>query len=89
MLGDEVWPDRVASRRMPAHARDTMLVERARLVDALEASARRQSPREAAKAQVGFDCWLGEVGASGRARPFDRLQGDVHGGAGQGRDQAA
>jgi OOP family OmpA-OmpF porin len=66
MLGDEVWPDRVASRLMPASARETMLVERARLVDALEASARRQSPREAAKAQVGFDCWLGEVGASGR-----------------------
>jgi OOP family OmpA-OmpF porin len=66
MLGDEVWPDRVASRRMSASARDTMLVERARLVDALEASARRQSPREAARAQVSFDCWLGEVGASGR-----------------------
>jgi OOP family OmpA-OmpF porin len=66
MLGDEVWPDRVASRLMPASARDTMLVERARLVDALEASARKQSPREAAKAQVSFDCWLGEVGASGR-----------------------
>jgi outer membrane protein OmpA-like peptidoglycan-associated protein len=67
MLGDEVWPDRVASRLMPASARETMLVERARLVDALEASARRQSPREAAKAQVSFDCWLGEVGASRRA----------------------
>ena len=66
MLGDEVWPDRVASRRMPTPAREAMLVERARLVDALEASARRQSPREAAKAQVAFDCWLGEVGASGR-----------------------
>ncbi len=67
MLGDQVWPDRVSSRLMPAAARETMLVERARLIDALEASARRQSPREAAKAQVGFDCWLGEVGASGRA----------------------
>jgi OmpA-OmpF porin, OOP family len=67
MLGDEVWPDRVASRVMPASARETMLVERARLVDALEASARRQSPREAAKAQVSFDCWLGEVSTSGRA----------------------
>jgi OmpA-OmpF porin, OOP family len=67
MLGDEVWPDRVSSRIIPASARDTMLVERARLVDALEASARRQSPREAAKAQVSFDCWLDEVGASGRA----------------------
>jgi OmpA-OmpF porin, OOP family len=66
MLGDEVWPDRVGSRLMPAQARDAMLVERARLVDALEASARKQSPREAAKAQVSFDCWLGEVGASGR-----------------------
>jgi OOP family OmpA-OmpF porin len=67
MLGDEVWPDRVSSRLMPPSARETMLVERARLVDALEASARKQSPREAAKAQVSFDCWLDEVGASGRA----------------------
>ena len=89
MLGDEVWPDRVASRLMPASARETMLVERARLVDALEASARRQSPREAAKAQVSFDCWLDEVGASGRADLSDRLQGNVHGGAGQGGGQAA
>jgi OmpA-OmpF porin, OOP family len=67
MLGDEVRPDRVSSRLMPPPARETMLVERARLVDALEESARKQSPREAAKAQVSFDCWLDEVGASGRA----------------------
>jgi OOP family OmpA-OmpF porin len=67
MLGDQVWPDRVASRRMPASARQEMLVQRARLVDALEESARRQSPRDAAKAQIAFDCWLDEVGASGRA----------------------
>ncbi|MEM7023560.1 MAG: OmpA family protein, partial [Pseudomonadota bacterium] len=66
-LGDQVWPDRVASRRMSSSARETMLDQRARLVYALEASARRQSPREAAKAQVSFDCWLWEV-ASG-ARP--------------------
>ena len=66
MLGDEVWPDRVASRRMPASARQEMLVQRAKLVDALQARARRQSPREAAKAQVAFDCWLDEVGASGQ-----------------------
>jgi OOP family OmpA-OmpF porin len=66
MLGDEVWPDRVASRRMPASAREEMLVQRARLVDALEESARMQSPRDAAKAQVAFDCWLDEVGASGQ-----------------------
>jgi outer membrane protein OmpA-like peptidoglycan-associated protein len=41
-----------------------MLEQRARLVDALEAGAREQTPRSAAKAQVAFDCWLGEVGAS-------------------------
>jgi OOP family OmpA-OmpF porin len=63
-LGDQVWPDRVSSRVMSASARDTMLEQRARLIDALEAGARTQSPRAAAKAQVGFDCWLGEVGAS-------------------------
>jgi outer membrane protein OmpA-like peptidoglycan-associated protein len=65
-LGDQVWPDRVSSRLMPAAARQTMLVERDRLVDALEASARKRNPSEAAKAQVSFDCWLWEVGTSGR-----------------------
>ena len=36
------------------------------MVYALEASARRQSPREAAKAQVSFDCWLSEIGSTGK-----------------------
>jgi outer membrane protein OmpA-like peptidoglycan-associated protein len=66
MLGDQVWPDRVSSRVLPPSSRDAMLDQRARLVDALEASARKQSPRSAAKAQVAFDCWLGEVGAGSR-----------------------
>jgi OmpA-OmpF porin, OOP family len=67
MLGGPVWPDRVSSRLMPASSRETMLVQRARLVDALEASARKSNPRDAAKAQVSFDCWLNEVG--GGIRP--------------------
>lgn len=65
-LGGEIWPDRVSTRVMSASARDAMLEQRARLVDALEAGAREQSPRAAAKAQVSFDCWLGEVGASSK-----------------------
>jgi outer membrane protein OmpA-like peptidoglycan-associated protein len=63
-LGSQVWPDRVSSRTMSPAARSAMLEQRARLVDALEAGAREQSPRAAAKAQVAFDCWLGEVDAS-------------------------
>ena len=63
-LGDQVWPDRVSSRVLSPSARDAMLEQRARLIDALEAGAREQSPRSAAKAQVAFDCWLGEVGAA-------------------------
>ena len=63
MLGDQVWPDRVSSRALSPSARSAMLEQRARLIDALEASARTQSPRSAAKAQVAFDCWLNEVGA--------------------------
>jgi len=66
MLGDQVWPDRVSSRVLSPSAHSAMLEQRARLVDALEASARVQSPRSAAKAQVAFDCWLGEVGAGSR-----------------------
>jgi OOP family OmpA-OmpF porin len=65
-LGGEVWPDRVSSRVLSPSSRDAMLEQRARLVDALEAGAREQSPRSAAKAQVAFDCWLGEVGAGSR-----------------------
>lgn len=61
MLGDVVWPDKVASRAVPAAAQDEALVVRERLLRALEGGARESAPLDAAAAQVGFDCWLEEL----------------------------
>jgi OOP family OmpA-OmpF porin len=63
MLGDVVYPDRVASYEVPpGAARDEALALRYRLVAALEDGGRERSPVEAALAQVSFDCWLSELG---------------------------
>jgi outer membrane protein OmpA-like peptidoglycan-associated protein len=61
MLGDVVWPDKVASRAVPAAAQDQALVVRERLLRALEGGARETAPLDAAAAQIGFDCWLAEL----------------------------
>jgi outer membrane protein OmpA-like peptidoglycan-associated protein len=63
MLGDVVYPDRVASYELPpGPARDEALALRYRLVEALEAGGRERAPVDAAIAQVNFDCWLSELG---------------------------
>ena len=73
MLGDVVYPDRVASHDLPPRpARDEALALRYRLVEALEAGARERAPVDAAIAQVNFDCWLSEV----RRMPLSR-EGEV------------
>jgi OmpA-OmpF porin, OOP family len=62
MLGDVVYPDRVASYDLPpGPARDEALAVRYRLVEALEAGGRERAPVDAAIAQVNFDCWLSEL----------------------------
>ena len=61
MLGDVVWPDKVASRAVPAAAQSEALAQRERLLRVLEGGARESAPVEAATAQVGFDCWLEEL----------------------------
>lgn len=66
MLGREVWPDKVASRKLVADYRPELIAWRERLLDALEANGRARTPDDAAAAQVAFDCWLSEL-ASGVA----------------------
>jgi len=61
MLGNVVWPDKVASRAVPTAAQSEAVVVRERLLRALEGGARESAPLEAAAAQVGFDCWLEEL----------------------------
>lgn len=65
MLGNIVWPDRVASREgLPPEARTEALAHRERLVNLLEFGGRVTAPADAAVAQVTFDCWLEEFEAN-------------------------
>jgi OmpA-OmpF porin, OOP family len=61
MLGDTVWPDKVASRAVPAASQVEAIELRERLLGALEGGARSAAPADAAAAQVNFECWLQEL----------------------------
>jgi outer membrane protein OmpA-like peptidoglycan-associated protein len=61
MLGDFVWPDKVASREVPQASRTEAIELRERLLRALEGGARAAAPADAAAAQINFDCWLQEL----------------------------
>ncbi len=61
MLGDTVWPDKVASRQVPQASQTEAIELRERLLRALEGGARTSDPADAAAAQVNFDCWLQEL----------------------------
>jgi outer membrane protein OmpA-like peptidoglycan-associated protein len=61
MLGDTVWPDKVASRQVPEASRTEAIELRERLLRALEGDARTAAPVDTAAAQVNFDCWLEEL----------------------------
>lgn len=70
MLGDAVWPDKVASREVPPAARTEAVVLRERLLRALEGDARKAAPVDAAAAQINFDCWLEELEGVADAERF-------------------
>ena len=61
VLGDVVWPDKVASREVPQASQVEAIELRERLLRALEGGARTSAPADAAAAQVDFDCWLQEL----------------------------
>jgi len=56
--GEDVLPDEVNSRVIPANLKDEFALSRARLMGALEQGGRRNAPWKAADAQTSFDCWL-------------------------------
>ncbi len=56
--GENVLPDEVTSRVIPAGVVDEFSLSRARLMGALEQGGRRNAPWKAADAQTAFDCWL-------------------------------
>ena len=61
MLGDTVWPDKVASRAIPAARQAEAVEEREHLLRVLEGGGRVAAPADAAAAQTNFDCWLEEL----------------------------
>jgi OOP family OmpA-OmpF porin len=58
--GGAVGPEALDARVLPAAAAGPLSAARARLVGALDATARSKIPGPAAHAQVMFDCWMQE-----------------------------
>jgi OOP family OmpA-OmpF porin len=56
--GTMVEPEQVSTRSIPADKVQELTAARGRLVRALGAGAREKLPRDAARAQAMFDCWL-------------------------------
>jgi OmpA-OmpF porin, OOP family len=56
--GENVPPDPVESRWLAGDRAEELAAARARLLAALDQTARDKAPEPAARAQVAFDCWL-------------------------------
>ncbi len=56
----DVGPDSLFDRDLPAETRDELSAARSDLIDVLKAGAGDKAPASAAEAQVSFDCWIQE-----------------------------
>lgn len=63
MLGNPVWPDEVGAR-LPSGMRAELAARRDRLIAVLDEGGWAVAPKDAALAQVSFDCWLAETKAN-------------------------
>ncbi len=59
-MGTSVLPEEISARKLPANKVSVLTSARARLMRALDAGAAQSHPKEAARAQVMFDCWMQE-----------------------------
>lgn len=73
--GNDVLPDSVESRDIPAGSVEELAAARSRLLAALDATGRRTVPDQAADAQVAFDCWLERVEEGGRQEQIETCKG--------------
>lgn len=73
--GEEVFPDTLESRTVPAESADALAAGRARLLAALDQTGRRKAPKEAARAQTSFDCWLERTEDSAPAGQIEECKG--------------
>ncbi len=58
--GEAVLPQAISERKIPAHALKDLTAARARLSDALGSRGASLDPKNMARAQAMFDCWLQE-----------------------------
>ncbi len=58
--GNQVEPEKIDARDLPADKIDELSSARQRLISALSSAAAEAKPVEAARAQVMFDCWMQE-----------------------------
>ena len=58
--GNQVEPEKIDARDLPAEKVEELSTARQRLISALSSDAARAKPVEAARAQVMFDCWMQE-----------------------------
>lgn len=58
--GETVTPEAISNRTLPADKQSELAAARKRLVTALDGKARKTQPREAARAQLAYECWMQE-----------------------------
>ena len=58
--GQEVGPDALYDRSIPASKRDELVQARKKLTTAISAGGRTRAPEDSAMAQTSFDCWIQE-----------------------------
>jgi len=58
--GQPTGPEAISARPLPNDKVDELSSARARLMTAMKSDAAQKNPAAAAKAQVGFDCWMQE-----------------------------
>ncbi len=58
--GERVDPERLDARKLPTSAVTDLAGARARLIAAFDRGAREREPKQAAEAQLRFDCWMQE-----------------------------
>lgn len=59
-MGNEVMPDAIASRDLPADKVALLTAALERLNNVFNLGGRQRAPQETAEAQLGFDCWMQE-----------------------------
>ena len=74
--GRMVLPEPIANRELPGRAIPDLLAARARLVIALDQTARDKIPDQAAHAQVMFDCWMQEQEEDQQPRHIARCRSE-------------